>query len=392
MTSYTITSENGARRVIGARGSNVATMRRDIGSGLYVRVEPTKTHRVSASKLSDGYVTMTCANSNGENRTVSIFVGDSPERNEDGDIIVSVKPVMVQAWTKFAIERALKQIDAITNRRESDLTTKVSICPDNLIKHVIGARGSGLRRLEREIGDGCYISCVDGVFVIKANKKKSTLRAKLLVEKKVKDLIHRFREQKFGTASAEVSDVCAKRGLGANPFSFYAEESDESDDEAVVVVATEKPLSKSAKRRNRQKAAKAAKAATEKMAADGVANDEAIAFVSERGDWSSVSTSAEDTVDATSESSASPLHSLSGVWGAQDVSISESLEDARIRGDTFSKSPNNFLPSLFQHTPEPKKSDRDTPTRVSDAMDKKFREMTEKFTITAWDSDSDDEQ
>ena len=376
----------------------MAEMRRDIGNGLYVRVEPTKTRRVAYEKLVDGYVSMTCANYNGDDRTVEIFVGDSPPQDEDGNILVCVKPVMVSAWTKSAIDCALKRIDAITNRRESDLTAKVSSCPGNLIKHIIGVRGSGFRRIEREIGDGCYISCVDGVFVIKANKKKTTLRAKLLVEKKVKEIIQRFREQQFGTASAKVSDKPAKRGLGANPFSVYAENSDESDDDGVAVVSVEKSLSRSTKRRNRQKAAKAALAAlaaktsaeSEKMAAYGVASDEAIAFVSERGDWSSVSTSAEDTVDSTSESTTTPLHPLSGVWGSQKVNISESLEDARIRGATFSPAPINWLNPALQHVPEPRKSDRDV--RINeDALNKKFSDMSEKFAITGWASDSDDE-
>jgi len=378
MTSYTITSENGARRVIGARGSNVAAMRRDIGSGLYVRVEPTKARRVSSLKLSDGYVTMTCANANGDDRTVSIFVGTSPPRDDDGNIIVSVKPVMVSAWTKAALNRALKQIDAITNRRESDLTGNVPCCPANLIKHVIGAGGSGLRRLERETGDGCYIACKDGVFIIKANKKSSTLRGKLLVEKKVSELIQRFREQKFGTERAVVSGEPAKHYLGANPFALYAEDSDKSDDDSVSApVVHNKQFSKSVLRRNRRRVSKIA-AETEKMAEEGVAGDESIIRVVEHGDWSSASTSAEDTVDATSESSASPLHSLGGVWGAQDVSISETLEDARARGDAFA-------------SPEPKKSKRHERGLQDEDLKKKFTDMAAKFSITGWDTDSDDE-
>ena len=414
-TMYTITSETAARRVIGRGGSNIKTMRQALGNGLYIRVEATKTRRVAADQLSDdGYVKMKCANSNGVTRTVNIFVGTSPPRDDDGNILVMVKPVMVSAWTKAVVDRAIGQIDAITNRRESDLTTKVSSCPGNLIKHVIGARGSGLRRIEHEVGDGCYISCTDGVFVIKANSKKSSLRGKIVVEKKIKELVERFRFQKKDDVVAEPS------ALGANPFDIFGD--DESDDESNTVVqdptqsardgATQKKLSKSVARRLRRKAT--AKAKSEKLATEGIVADDTVLFVSAEGDgsyddivertahsdaWmrpsgkaSSDSSDVEDTTDTTSEST-DDMAPLSGVWGDQKVTISEALEDAVSRGDAFMSVP----------VPEPKKRYRKaavvgpkkaifeimTNSDAATALDKTFDDMAQKFAVGAWDSDSE---
>ena len=407
-TTYTITSESAARRVIGRGGSNIKKMRDALGNGLYVRVEATKTRRCSSSKLtSDGYVPMTCVNSSGDNRTVNIFVGASPPRDSDGNILVMVKPVIVSAWGKTTVDSALKQIDAITNRPESDLTATVANCAENLIKHVIGARGSGLRRLERFVGDGCYISCSDGVFVVKANTKSATLRGKIVVEKKIHELSERFRLQKKKPLEAIETGV-----LGSNAFDIFADDSDESDDEAgdeVVESETHatKELSKSVKRRLRRKEAKkAAKEAEAEVAI--LADPSVVSIISNTSDSSSV----EDTVEMTSDSSPeSPP--LSGVWGDQDVTISESLEDAVTRGDTFE--------TFFERVPL-KKSSRgpslsvpkelsfeimdDVATKSSEklvlerslkgvepvaGLTKKFSDMTKEFAVGTWASDSDDE-
>ena len=404
-TTHTITSESGARRIIGRGGANIKEMRRNFGNGLYIRVEATKTRRVSPDQLNaDGYVTMTCKNLNGDSRTVSIFVGTSPPLDSDGNVLVMVKPVMVSAWGKTAVAHAIKKIDAITNQREVDLMTTVPICPPDLIKHVIGARGSGLRRLERDIGDGCYISCSDGVFIIKANHKKSALRGKIVVEKKIKDLVQSFQTQKKPTIVDEPSS------LSSNSFAIFGgDESDgESDDdqEATLVASekTKKALSKSVLRRIRRKTAKA-NAEAEKLAAAGIASDPAVMFVSPQlkrettgsvevaaGGWASDSSSVEATVDTTSDSAESSPP-LSGVWGTQTVTISESLEDAATRGDTFTPPP---APALKKRSRpmakvEPKEITFEIMADAERASVKKFSEMAEKFSVGTWDSDSDDE-
>jgi len=403
--------------VIGRNGQNISQMRRDIGKGLYVRVEPTKTRRVTPDQLDvDGYVTMTCANYNGDKRTVNIFVGKAAPKDEDGNILVQVKPVMVSAWTKVAVEHAIKKINAITNQREVDLMTTVSICPPNLIKHVIGARGSGLRRLERDIGDGCYISCSDGVFVIKANHKKSALRGKIVVEKKIKELIQSFQTQK---KSVGASEIASKHG--STSFSIFAEDTDDEDEDVhgdidlCVSDMPKKTLSKSVKRRNRRKAA-----AAEKLAAKSIAEDPAVMFVSPpltrsgalkpaTSGWASDSSTSVDTVETTSDSTASSP-SLNGVWGSQTVTISESLEDSASRGEAFESMPVvspkkssfpqpkvSLTPFTFDimgdfatSSPESlilKREDPITETRCGDSFDM----MAEKFSVNTWDEDSEEE-
>ena len=425
-TTFTITSESGARRIIGRGGANIKAMRHAIGNGLYVRVEGTKTRRVSPDQLNaDGYVTMTCKNSNGDSRTVSIFVGTSPPRDSDGNVLVMVKPVMVSAWGKTAVAHAIKQIDATTNQLEADLTTKVLNCPSDLIKHVIGTRGSGLRRLEREIGDGCYIACSEGVFVVKANHKKSALRGKIVVEKKIKNLVQSFQAQKKPT----VADDTSFRP-GSTNFSIFAEDSDDEsdDDQEATLVASVKPkkvLSKSVVRRIRRKTAKA-NAEAEKLAAAGIASDPAVMFVSSplkrettgsvevaAGGWASDSSTVEDTVDTTSDSAESSPP-LSGVWGTQTVTISESLEDAATRGDTFTPPPAPALKKrsrpmakvepkeiTFEIMSEaavtsPKKlvlerDQSESVMRDDKILTQKFSDMAEKFSVGTWGTDSDDE-
>jgi hypothetical protein len=303
-TTYTITSETAARRVIGRGGSNVKQMRQDLGSGLYVCVQDEKCRRVTADQLTaDGYVTMTCKNFNGDHRTVNIFVGTSPPLDTDGNILVTVKPVMVSAWDKNVVDQALAKIDAITNRRESDLTATVSTCPEGHIKHVIGVRGSGLRRIENFVKGGCYISYTKGVFVIKANTKSSTLRGKIAVEKKITELVERFRDQK--KKLVVVSTIGSTSG---NPFDvFAAGDTDSEDDDELI-------------------------------AHRGVLADEAVVSV-----VSTTDSDIGDTVDET-ETSSSPV-SLTGVWGSQATTISAALEDAACRGDTFSAfKPQSLLP------------------------------------------------
>lgn len=418
ITCFTITSVNGAQRVIGRSGQNISQMRRDIGKGLYVRVEPTKTRRVTPDQLdADGYVKMTCANSNGDEFTVNIFVGKVPPTDEDGNILVQVKPVMVSAWTKAAVEHAIKKIDAITNQREVDLMATVSICPPDLIKHVIGARGSGLRRLERDIGDGCYIACSDGVFVIKANHKKSALRGKIVVEKKIKELIQSFQTQKKSVGASEIASK-----PGSTSFSIFAEDTDDEDEDVredidlCVGDMPKKTLSKSVIRRNRRKAA-----AAEKLAAKSIAEDPAVMFVSpplkrettgalkpSTSGWASDSTTSVDTVETTSDSTVSSP-SLNGVWGSQTVTISESLEDSASRGEgfgsmpvvslkksSFSKPKVSLTPFTFDimgdfatSSPESLILKREDPIAGSDTVD--FLDMVDKFAVNTWDEDSEEE-
>jgi len=400
MTMFTITSENGARRVIGRGGGNIKDMRQKFGGGLYIRVEDTKTRRVAADQLSDdGYVKMKCENSNGVTRMVSIFVGTSPPRDDDGNVLVMVKPVMVSAWTKAVVDRAIGQIDAITNRRESDLTTKVSSCPGNLIKHVIGGGGSGLRRIEREVGDGCYISCSDGAFVVKANSKKSALRGKIIVEKKITELVQRFRFQKKAVV------VEAPITFGANSFCILGAESDDEDLPAPPTqvspahpVVEHKDMSRSTKRRLRRKAT-AAKLDDDK-AVQGVLDDPAVMFsrsqtmaqASSTGIiWTSDSSTVEDTVETTSSDSSDDVSPLSGAWGAQTVTLGEALEDAVSRGDTFAPFVST-LPKKSARVPqevESQQCDFDIMTADDRAMSKKFSDMVDNFAVGTWGSDSD---
>lgn len=393
-TMYTITSLPAARRIIGAKGDNIKEMRRVLGNGLYVRVEATKTRAVSAKKLTDdGYVSMTCQNSNGVANTVRIFVGTSPPTNDAGDILVMVKPVMVSAWGAACVTEALRQIDAITNRRECDLTAKVTSCPGNLIKHVIGARGSGLRRAERSVGGGCYISCEDGIFIVKANSRGAALRGKIAVEKKISELVQRFRDQnKKPVASAKTTP------LAANPFDILAADVDSEDEVVIEVVVddtVQKQLSKSTLRRQRRAL----------TAEQGVLDDPAVMFsrtqtVNEAAcagiGWTSDSSTVEDTANSTASDSAE-ASPLSGAWGAQTVTLGESLEDAVTRGDTFA-------PFVSAPAKKSARAPRDTKkigfeilggAAVVDetvSLTKKFSDMTNLFSIGTWaDGDSDDE-
>ena len=236
---------------------------------------------------------------------------------------------MISCWDKETAYKVRKEIDAITKRRDIDLTKKVTNCPKYLIKHVIGVRGSGLRRIERMIGGGCYIACSEGVFIVKGNTPKICLQGKIKIEQKIKELQSRIQNKPESKSESEP-------GL-KNIFSLLEEDSDEEDDEQEETNEEE---------------------------------DNGLSMFNPAFDYT-------------------PIKKSHSVWNSGNLTISQILEDSASRSESFSDSPPP--PPMKSKTKETKRNNNMTARNLNHEFNKKEL-MNDPFKLDedfCWASDSE---
>ncbi len=92
----------------------------------------------------------------------------------------------ISAWTKQAVHKAAQMLKA-DQAALKDPTKRPSKpfaifkIDDQIVPHIVGRGGDGLRAIMTKVGDGCYIVHRDGAFHISANSKAQLTFAKRLI-------------------------------------------------------------------------------------------------------------------------------------------------------------------------------------------------------------------
>ena len=92
----------------------------------------------------------------------------------------------ISAWTKQAVHKAAQMLkaDQAALKDPSKRPSKpfaIFKIDDQIVPHIVGRGGDGLRAIMTKVGDGCYIVHRDGAFHISANSKAQLAFAKRLI-------------------------------------------------------------------------------------------------------------------------------------------------------------------------------------------------------------------
>lgn len=159
----------------------------------------------------------------------------------------------IEAYTEDAVRAAAKMLKedekALKNPGTiSKPSTTFDVDPD-VVPHIVGRNGIGIRQIMNKVGDGCWIVHRDGAFHISANSTDQVQHARALLNKNVKAFFQWRKEQEL--SKLPNSPVRHKDWMDGNTFAALASPSSAlpspcSTDEPVSLKIAEKPKLKGA--------------------------------------------------------------------------------------------------------------------------------------------------
>ena len=163
--------------------------------------------------------------------------------------------IKIEAYTEKAVRDAARMLKddeaAFKNPQKiSKPTASLGDIDPNVVPHIVGKSGNGLRFIMQKVGDGCWIVHRDGAFHITANTKDQVDHALHLLKKSIRDFM-RWKEEKERQKAPVQKQVAAdwKRG---NMFGALSEVSPPTSprtqevDEPITLRIAEKPQLKGA--------------------------------------------------------------------------------------------------------------------------------------------------